>query len=173
MKKISWILPASLSLGTILVDQLTKYASLIFIAKKKITPFFLSLEGIKVFKNFLGIDLYLDYVTNEGALWGFGRSWGKSLVALRIALILLTSMYLYFNWKSLIKIQRYAFVLILSGGVSNVIDHFVRGHVIDMIHFIFWGYSYPVFNLADVAICTGVLMILISLILPHVIRTQN
>ena len=46
--------------------------------------------------------------------------------------------------------------LILAGAISNVIDTFVYGHVVDMIHFTFWGYDYAVFNLADSAVCLGV-----------------
>lgn len=55
--------------------------------------------------------------------------------------------------------------LILGGGAGNLIDRFARhpyrgsGHVVDFIDLSFW----PTFNIADVAIVTGVgLMILLS-----------
>ncbi len=41
----------------------------------------------------------------------------------------------------------------LGGAASNLLDRFWRGAVVDFIELGFW----PVFNLADVAICVGVL----------------
>ena len=42
------------------------------------------------------------------------------------------------------------------GALCNILDYFFYGHVIDMLHFVFWGYDYPVFNVADSFICIGV-----------------
>jgi signal peptidase II len=42
--------------------------------------------------------------------------------------------------------------LILGGALGNLIDRTHNGSVVDMLHTSFW----PTFNLADVAICTGV-----------------
>jgi signal peptidase II len=49
-------------------------------------------------------------------------------------------------------------LLVLSGALGNVISCFIHGYVIDMIHFSFsFGYSYPLFNIADMCIFFGVL----------------
>jgi signal peptidase II len=53
-------------------------------------------------------------------------------------------------------------ILILSGGISNLIDRIYFGCVIDFIDLKFW----PVFNLADIYITIGAIMIIISLCLP-------
>lgn len=50
-----------------------------------------------------------------------------------------------------------ALVLILSGGVGNLIDRIRLGYVVDMFHFQFWP-SYPVFNVADICIVTGAVL---------------
>jgi signal peptidase II len=42
--------------------------------------------------------------------------------------------------------------LILGGALGNLVDRTHNGSVVDMLHTSFW----PTFNLADVAICTGV-----------------
>ncbi|MFP5297462.1 MAG: signal peptidase II [Actinomycetota bacterium] len=50
--------------------------------------------------------------------------------------------------------------LVLGGGLGNVFDRLVRdtgGRVVDFIDFHFW----PVFNVADVCIVTGVLLVLL------------
>lgn len=62
-----------------------------------------------------------------------------------IALILLVL------WKNCC--QNFWFMLIMAGGVSNLIDRIRLGYVVDFIDFKFW----PVFNLADVFITLGVL----------------
>ena len=54
-----------------------------------------------------------------------------------------------------------AFALILGGTLGNLIDRVVRGRVIDFIYFHHRSFSYPVFNLADSAITTGVALVLL------------
>ena len=53
-------------------------------------------------------------------------------------------------------------LLILSGGLSNFIDRCRYGHVIDFISIHYKNWHFPIFNLADVAIVSGVLIIFIS-----------
>lgn len=54
-----------------------------------------------------------------------------------------------------------ACALVLSGTIGNLIDRVIRGRVIDFIYFHHDAFRYPVFNLADAAITTGVAMILL------------
>ena len=49
----------------------------------------------------------------------------------------------------------WAIILVLCGGVGNLIDRIFRGgNVIDFLHFEFWP-AFPVFNVADCAIVVG------------------
>lgn len=114
--------------------------------------------GIAVFKDFIGIDFCLHYVANRGAAWGIGGEWQTLLVCLRIILMGILLGYLKIGSKR--TRYQYPLVFILAGGVGNIVDYFTYGHVVDMFHFIFWGYSYPVFNVADVAIFSGVVRLL-------------
>jgi signal peptidase II len=54
-----------------------------------------------------------------------------------------------------------ACALVLAGTIGNLIDRIVHGRVIDFIYFHHDAFRYPVFNLADAAITTGVAMILL------------
>jgi signal peptidase II len=55
--------------------------------------------------------------------------------------------------------DRAAYVLMLGGALGNLLDRVLRGYVVDFIHLPGW----PVFNLADVFICIGIVLFLLSL----------
>ncbi|HZP46535.1 MAG TPA: signal peptidase II [Candidatus Binataceae bacterium] len=54
-----------------------------------------------------------------------------------------------------------AYALILGGTIGNLIDRLVFGRVIDFIYFHHAWFNYPVFNLADSAITTGVVVAIV------------
>lgn len=55
--------------------------------------------------------------------------------------------------------QFWSLVLIFVGAISNLIDRIIYGVVIDYVDFGWW----PVFNLADVMICVGVVILIIEI----------
>ena len=114
-------------------------------------------QGIPVFQDwFGGINFSINHVTNTGAAWGVLSTFDKALLVLRIVLIIGITVYLFTLNKR--KERELPLALILTGAIGNVIDHFVYGHVVDMFHFSFWGYSFAVFNIADAAIFCGVVL---------------
>ena len=116
--------------------------------------------GVPVFENFCGIDLCLAHVTNRGGPWGVVSSHHETLVVLRLfAIVCLIGHLLFFNEK---KIRQLPLALIIAGALGNVLDSFFYGHVIDMIHFVFWGHSFAVFNLADACISCAVIFLLLQ-----------
>jgi signal peptidase II len=50
--------------------------------------------------------------------------------------------------------------LILGGAVGNIIDRLVYGAVVDFVRWHAYGYSWPVFNLADAAITLGIALLI-------------
>ncbi|KZD12130.1 signal peptidase II [Oceanibaculum pacificum] len=50
--------------------------------------------------------------------------------------------------------------LVIGGAIGNVIDRLRYGAVVDFLDFHISGYHWPAFNIADAAICVGVLLIL-------------
>ena len=53
-------------------------------------------------------------------------------------------------------------ILILSGGVSNLIDRIFRGYVIDFIDINL--FNFPNFNIADICITIGIIFLIIIII---------
>jgi len=116
--------------------------------------------GIPVFRNFLGIDFCINYVFNHGAAWGLFSSMKNLLLITRISVILGLIAYMGFSPKS-VK-YHFPLSLITAGAAGNVADYFIYGHVVDMFHFIFWGHSFAVFNIADSAILCGIVSIMLQ-----------
>ena len=109
--------------------------------------------GLGIFSNFFGIEFSIVNVINRGAAWGSFSNAFTALLVIRIAVSVMLAAYLLFCKRP--AYTSLPLLLILFGAVGNVIDCFTYGFVIDMLHFKFWGWSYPVFNLADAAICIG------------------
>ncbi len=58
--------------------------------------------------------------------------------------------------------QRWSKVLLLGGGLSNLIDRCFRGAIMDFINLPL----FPSFNLADIYVCLGVIMLLLIYVNP-------
>ena len=52
--------------------------------------------------------------------------------------------------------------LIIGGALGNLTDRILHGAVADFFHFHYAGFSWYVFNIADVAICAGVIGLLLD-----------
>ena len=66
--------------------------------------------------------------------------------------------------KRATRLQHVGFALVLAGALGNVVDRAVRGYVVDFIHLTYW----PVFNVADVAVVAGMLLLMLA-----ALRTRN
>ncbi len=144
-------------LGILALDMSSKgIIHLLFKPFELASPFF-PFGGIAVFQKG-GVDFCIHHVTNRGVAWGMGESWQMAILFIRCAIVLGLAIYLRLSAKA--YLQRYGLMLIMIGGIGNILDYFIYGHVVDMFHFIFWGYSYPVFNIADSAIFCGIAALL-------------
>jgi signal peptidase II len=135
-------------------DQLTKALIYIYLPVIDSSLYWYPYGGIAVFQNFAGIEFSINHMTNTGAAWGVLGNYPLALIILRIGLILGLCIYLfYFNQHTSWQLP---LILIIAGALGNVIDFFIYGYVVDMLHFVFWGYDFPVFNLADSSISIGI-----------------
>ena len=133
----------SLSNFIILLDQYTKY--LIFYNYKKF-----------INKDF--ILFRLDFVKNYGAAFNIlnGNTVFLSTISIIFTILLI---YLIFRKNTLNSSELIAYSFILGGTIGNGIDRILKGFVIDFINLNI--INFPVFNIADISINVGFVILLI------------
>jgi len=138
----------SLSIFIALIDQFTKY--LMFYNKKFINKDFL------LFK--------LDFVKNYGAAFNIfsGSRIFLSLISVFFSILLI---YLIFRKNTLNSFDLYSYSFILGGTIGNGIDRIYKGFVVDFINLNF--INFPVFNIADVSINIGFIILLYKIFKNH------
>ncbi|MGM9979793.1 MAG: signal peptidase II [Turicibacter bilis] len=146
-----WLVLAIVAV-TIIVDQLTK-----FLVVKYMTLG----QSISVIDNFL----YITSHRNEGAAWGILQ--GKMIFFYVVTLVVIGLVILWIR-KLDIKKEKLlviALSLILGGALGNFIDRVMYQHVVDFINTYIFGYDFPIFNIADSALCIGVFLMAVDAIL--------
>ena len=130
------------ALLVIIFDQLTKYYV--------VSNFYLG-ESVPVIENVF----HWTYILNPGAAFGMfeGSRWFFVVIAIGV---LVGIWYMKDEINEGGWIMQYGAALFGGGAIGNLIDRARSGLVIDFFDFRIW----PVFNVADIAICVGVAMIL-------------
>lgn len=134
--------------GLLIVDQ-----SLKLLAKR----FLFENEPIVLIKGFIR----LNYSENTGASFGMLKDRPQFLFFFNIIVL---SVLLYFLLFKGIrnKVYEFCFLLVVSGGIGNIIDRIFRGYVVDFIEPTFINFA--IFNFADSAITVGSVFLLVYLI---------
>lgn len=104
---------------------------------------------------------YIVHVGNTGAAWSILT--GRSLILAALAAATLVAIFIGRRALGLrAPYTQVCFGLLCGGIAGNLMDRILYGHVIDFIDLHFGSYIYPTFNLADSAICVGVVLYLLS-----------
>jgi signal peptidase II len=102
-------------------------------------------------------------VENTGAFLSLGNSLSHPVrfVLLSIIPLLVLGYGLFFllTNKHVSKVTLTGICFVLGGGLGNVFDRIVYGSVTDFLHIDFGIFQTGVFNLADVSIMTGMILI--------------
>jgi len=113
------------------------------------------------------IDGYLSFtsVRNLGAAWSIFSGYGWLLCIFSVAVAV--AVVIFFRKLAEGYIERYfALAVLLAGICGNALDRGFRGCVVDFIdvhYYTLW--QYPVFNVADMAICCGMGLYILSSLL--------
>jgi len=106
--------------------------------------------------------LSITSVRNHGAAWSIlsGHGWLLLLISLSV---LAAGIFFFRSLTEGWRERYYAVFMVFSGIIGNSIDRLWRGAVVDFIDVHYYSsWSYPVFNIADIAICTGMGIFMLS-----------
>lgn len=126
------------------IDQILK-----FIARDYIKP----VDSITIIPNILNFT----YVENRGAAFGLFQNQRWFFIAFA-AIMIFVFVYLITYKHVQDKLFIVAAVLIIAGGIGNIIDRLFLGYVIDYIKVSFFP---PVCNFADYCITCGTILLMI------------
>ena len=132
------------------------------ISKLRISGSMMIGESFQVLGDFFRIT----YVLNDGAAFGLdlGGRWSFIVVTIIVAAFIL----FYYSRSEKTKMARWALALILGGALGNLVDRVRIGEVVDFLHLSLAGLSWPIFNVADIAVSVGV-----GLLAIHLFRKEH
>lgn len=136
--------------GTLLLDQIVKNLLLFFMNYG---------QSISVINDFFNITL----VGNTGAAFSILSS--NTILLIVISLVVLNIIYFFFiKGKKLTIFEQDSYGLLVGGIMGNLVDRVVHMQVIDYLDFNIFGYNFPIFNLADIAIVVSMILIVFQVI---------
>ena len=112
-------------------------------------------------KPFIPHVLEFYYLLNDGM--SFSMLSGKRTLLVIVTGVMLAVLAGMLLLRKMPRLERAAWILVVGGGVGNLIDRIRTGVVVDYLNCLF--INFPVFNFADVCICVGVGLLVLSLLL--------
>jgi signal peptidase II len=154
-KPARWAVFIGVAVGVVVLDQLSK-AWLV----ASIDPG----EAIQV----LGDYLRLIFSQNSGALFGIFRD--QALVFGLVSLGVVTLIVWYHARSGRSLYLSIALGLLLGGALGNLVDRFRLGYVVDWIDMGIGSLRFWTFNVADAAVSTAILLLVLMALFPVVLR---
>lgn len=140
----------------IIIDQCTKYMVRINFEQGETLPIISDI-------------LHLTYVRNLGAAFSMFENIKVVTIIIPLFILLIAITALFFFYKRISRFSRISISLIIAGGMSNLIDRIILGYVTDMIDF----RIFPVFNIADISVCVGCMLLIVGMFLPKKLDKDN
>ena len=109
------------------------------------------------------VNEYFDlvYVQNYGVSFGFFSGtlshWHLIIIALLVVIIIV-----YLMLVSKKTSEKIAYFIIIIGAIANILDRIINSFVVDFISIHYRGFYWPAFNLADIYITIGIIMLIMS-----------
>ncbi len=138
-----------LAIFVLALDQLTKHWAVRAIALD---------SSIVLIPKFL----YLTRTTNTGSAFGLFPTATVILAVASLAAAVAIIVYVWRHKDGMPLLTALGLALPLGGALGNFLDRSRLGYVVDFVDVRFGSYPFPVFNVADSAICIGVLLLAIN-----------
>jgi signal peptidase II len=145
--------PLILGIFVLFLDQFSKYLIVKHVGYESV------INIISLFNFFNITNVY-----NTGMAFSMfqGRNF---LFSLMISIFLsVLSIWVYKSRKKLNNLQKYAFCLVIFGGLGNLADRFSREAVVDFLDFGINSLRWPSFNVADSSVCVAISLIIMDIL---------
>ncbi|MEJ7643331.1 MAG: signal peptidase II [Chryseolinea sp.] len=110
--------------------------------------------------------LTLMKVENKGAFLSLGTSLPQPLKFILLGILPLTALALALVYvvtkRRMSAIRVVGMCFLIGGGIGNIADRMIYGSVTDFLHLTFGALQTGIFNMADVSIMTGILLVLLD-----------
>jgi signal peptidase II len=107
-------------------------------------------------------------VWNPGISYGLFPASGLGTVLLIGLSVVAVAVLSWLLWRSTSRALAIGYGLIIGGALgNNLVDRLVYGKVADFFHFYGFGYDWYIFNIADVAITLGAILIIYDVLQPE------
>ncbi len=136
----------------VVLDQLSKYLATAYLAPVGTMPF---IPGV----------MQLRYILNEGAAFSLfaDKEWSRIFFICTTVVTLIILAVYSIKKKPKSKLEAAVVILILAGGIGNLIDRIFHGYVVDFFSTTF--IEFPTFNVADCYICIGAALLILTALL--------
>ena len=125
-------------------------------------------QEIEIIKNFFSIY----YVKNTGAAFSILGNQTLLLIVVSCLCLIIIKEYIK-KEKNITTLSMLSLGLIVGGTLGNLFDRIIYHAVIDYLAFDIFKYSFPVFNLADIAITVGTTLLVIAYIIENRTGDKN
>lgn len=160
MRALPWYILAAV---IVVIDQVTKHHMVATLNYSQPVPV---IEGFFNFTLLYNKGAAFSILANAGG-W---QQW--FFIAIAAVFSVVATVWIWRTRKGLI-IEPLAVALVLGGAIGNLYDRAVLGHVVDFIQ-LYWRTSYfPAFNVADMAITMGAILLIVDALRETLGRKPN
>ena len=116
--------------------------------------------------SFVPLTFFIDltHIHNFGISFGLFSGLISPWFLVIIGLIVKIFIY-YLMFSASDIIEEWGLLLIITGALGNIIDRSINGYVIDFIYLHYGSFYWPAFNIADIYITIGIMMIILNVII--------
>jgi signal peptidase II len=152
--EVAFVFYYIITVFVIALDQLTKWL---------IVKNFELGESVEIIENFL----YITSHRNPGAAWGIleGQMWFFYIITVIVIIGIVYYMQKAAKGNHLLGVS---LALMLGGAIGNFIDRVLHQEVVDFVNTYIFSYDFPIFNVADAALCIGAGMLMLQMILEEI-----
>lgn len=136
----------------------------VMIAADRITKYYISItmelgEKTDVIDNFF----YITHHTNKGAAWGLFHNANMTLIlgimSVVVSIVMIFIFFRFDKWPI-----HLSFAMIISGALGNAYGRILHGEVTDFLDFYIFGYDFPIFNVADMMVTVGTIILIVYIL---------